>query len=298
MTDVAQLERGRHLARSARVIKANLSLPFRRGAKRVRSAGVKTGSRIAFAATTIAVAAALIVLSALLLDEAAIKTRPHWPDILPDLSRIATRLGKSDWILIPTAVLATVLTFVRLSELSARARFQLYRANVWLSYVFVGVGLPSLIATLLKRMIGRPRPRYFEEHGLYGFHTLSADSGFASFPSGHSTTIGALAMVLALLSPRLWPYALLLALVVGFSRVGVGAHHPSDVVAGLVFGALTAWFVAHWFAGRGLLFHESTGIAPLVRPAMRFSRLRRSADLRAELSRQLRNLLAGRAKTV
>jgi undecaprenyl-diphosphatase len=48
----------------------------------------------------------------------------------------------------------------------------------------------------------------------------------------------------------LWIYAVLIAL----SRVIVTAHHPSDVVAGAIIGALGALLVRNWFAARRLGF--------------------------------------------
>jgi undecaprenyl-diphosphatase len=57
-----------------------------------------------------------------------------------------------------------------------------------------------------------------------------------SFPSGHATVSFACATVLALAVPRLaWPLFALAALI-SFSRVYVGVHYPSDVLAGAVLG--------------------------------------------------------------
>jgi membrane-associated phospholipid phosphatase len=292
MPETNQQHGSRHLTRSAAVIKANLSLPLERRRRGVRTGKASTGA-VTVAFLWFFSAAFISALFAVLLDEQTILARPEWPPFINAASRILTRFGKSDWILIPTALIAIALTFLHLQTLGTVARFQLYRLNVWLSFVFIGVGLPSLLATLLKRIIGRPRPRYFEEHGLYGFTHFSTDAGFASFPSGHSTTIGALAMVVSLVAPRLTPVAVIAALAVGASRVGVGAHHPSDVVAGLAFGALGAFLVARWYAGSGLMFTARSGLMPVVRPAMQFSRLRASRELVGEIAFQSRQLLKG-----
>ena len=99
---------------------------------------------------------------------------------------------------------------------------------------------------------------------------------FASFPSGHATIIGAFAMVMTLLLPKFRSAFGVIAVVIGFSRVSVGAHHPSDVFAGLAFGAIGAFLVAKWFAARGVLFLSKEQHWPELRPALRpFSRLRR-----------------------
>ncbi|OWR28137.1 phosphatase PAP2 family protein [Saccharibacillus sp. O23] len=68
-----------------------------------------------------------------------------------------------------------------------------------------------------------------------------------SFPSGHTTAIFSVTVPLMILIP--WSTAVLLpiALIVGISRMYLGLHYPSDVLAGGVIGSLTAWLtVALW----------------------------------------------------
>lgn len=91
----------------------------------------------------------------------------------------------------------------------------------------------------LKFLLFRTRP-YFALAGIVGRVPIDADS---SFPSGHAlvVSIGA-SFVLARFSRR-WLSSLLTveAVVVCFSRVYVGAHYPSDVVAGAALGAFIAF---------------------------------------------------------
>lgn len=62
-----------------------------------------------------------------------------------------------------------------------------------------------------------------------------------SFPSGHSTAIAAVTTVYALYFPAAaWPLEAL-ALLVGYSRIYVGLHYPSDVGAGLFLGSACAY---------------------------------------------------------
>jgi membrane-associated phospholipid phosphatase len=62
-------------------------------------------------------------------------------------------------------------------------------------------------------------------------------AGAAVFPSGHSATAFAAATAIAILSPRMRPFALGLAAAVALSRVYLRVHFPLDVVAGAVLGA-------------------------------------------------------------
>lgn len=112
-----------------------------------------------------------------------------------------------------------------------------------------------LLSQLLKSTFDRPRPDLVP-HGSIVY--------FASFPSGHSMisaatylTLGALLARLQTLR-RLKLFVLLLAVLittlVGVSRVYLGVHWPTDVLAGWTAGAVWAvlcWFVMWWLQQRG-----------------------------------------------
>jgi undecaprenyl-diphosphatase len=71
-------------------------------------------------------------------------------------------------------------------------------------------------------------------------HDLVALPHSKSFPSGHSATSFACATMLALLVPRAAPFAYALAAAIAYSRLYVGVHWPTDVLAGAVLGVVTA----------------------------------------------------------
>lgn len=116
------------------------------------------------------------------------------------------------------------------------------------------VALALVSSETMKAIYGRPRPDLVP-HGSFVY------SG--SFPSGHSTLSAATFLTLAVLVSSLEArrrskalvYALALGILatVGLSRVYLGVHWPSDVVAGWCLGAawaFLAWVVLRWIGGR------------------------------------------------
>ena len=172
------------------------------------------------------------------------------PDIVDFFAEL-TRYGESDWILIPAGALLLITAAVALIVRWKLMRTMLWQFTALYAFIFFGVGAPSLVTTFLKRIIGRGRPGNFDEYGLLHFQFNWDRYSFQSFPSGHATTAFALAMVLAFLAPR-WSYvALVFGVVVAASRVILGEHYPSDVLAGAIVGTLGAYAVRLFFASRG-----------------------------------------------
>ena len=177
-----------------------------------------------------------------------------WPAGVRQFFFAATDLGRSDWILIPALLLFCLFGgLALLARRGIRSLAFLQLAGV-AAFVFVGVGLPGLASNLIKRAIGRGRPELFEEVGPLGFQSVLNNYDYQSFPSGHATTAFAAAFTLAFLWPKTLPYALIVAAVVGLSRVVVGAHYPTDVVGGVLLGTLGAYAVRNFFASRRWVF--------------------------------------------
>ena len=104
------------------------------------------------------------------------------------------------------------------------------------SAALVGIGMFKSI----KKLSGRKRPCEIEPHC---WATLLPPDQF-SFPSGHTITAFAVAIVLGEFYPALLPALLLCALLIATSRILLGMHFLSDVVAGALVGtglALTSY---------------------------------------------------------
>jgi undecaprenyl-diphosphatase len=163
--------------------------------------------------------------------------QPFGPGWLRETVRDISGLGSPG--VLSLLVVATVI-FLLLSE---RHRIALF--------VFVATLGGGLVSSLLKEGFGRPRPDLVP-HGTFVYSP--------SFPSGHAMMSAVVYLTLGALLARLIPsrwlkiyvmgIAAVLSILIGISRVYLGVHWPSDVLAGWAAGAawaLGCWLVAHVF---------------------------------------------------
>ena len=167
--------------------------------------------------------------------------RPIGPAWVQEAARDITSLGSIVVVVITTAAVAGYL-------------FLDHKPGVaWLMLLAVGGGIA--LNNLLKLVFVRQRPSVI---------TSSPRVFTTSFPSGHATlsaiaylTIGALlsrASPSVALGPYLMALAVLLTLLIGFSRTYLGVHYPTDVLAGWCIGAAWAifcWVLMAWLQNRG-----------------------------------------------
>ena len=217
----------------------------------------RSGDLRQFEAGIVALLSATIFLTAWGLDERG----AFWASRLsPDVVRVfglITRLGESGYIFILSAVIAIGSTLARgrgarptvdatLGLLAGRAVF-----------VFAVTSVSGVFAQILKHLFGRARPRLMDMVGPFHFDVFSLSARLASFPSGHTVTAFATALTIGWFAPR-WRWPLLgVAALVGVSRVAVGAHYPSDVLAGALLGIGSALLLRKSFATRRIVFRPS-----------------------------------------
>jgi len=164
------------------------------------------------------------------------RSDPLGPGWVEELGRDATALGG-----------VGVLTFITLASVVFLVLSGKHRAAL---YVAAAVASGIALSFALKSGFDRPRPELVP-HGSIVYT--------ASFPSGHSMMSAVVYLTLGALLARMQPkrrlkvyillLALLLTIVVGVSRVYLGVHWPTDVLAGWAAGAtwaLLCWIVVLW----------------------------------------------------
>ncbi|WP_090110326.1 phosphatase PAP2 family protein [Limimaricola pyoseonensis] len=177
----------------------------------------------------------------LLLRNPADLSDPVGPLWFEEIARDMTALGGVFWLTLLTLWVAGYLALSR------------HFGTMWFMLLAIGGG--TLLSRGAKLFFDRPRPDLVPHESIV--YT-------ASFPSGHSMLSAVVYFTLAVMLSRLearrlmkiyiLTAAILLTGVVGMSRVYLGVHWPTDVLAGWSAGAAWAtacFLVARWLQGRG-----------------------------------------------
>lgn len=148
-----------------------------------------------------------------------------------------------------------VLTFITVASVLYLLVARKPRTALFLCAAIAG---GQVLSSLLKLGVERPRPDLVSH--LVDVHTLS-------FPSGHAMLSAVTYLTLGSLLARIMPdrtsrvyvigIAVLLTFLVGMSRIYLGVHWPSDVLAGWCAGA--AWAMLCWLAARRVLNRNENG---------------------------------------
>ncbi|MDC9701761.1 MAG: phosphatase PAP2 family protein [Alphaproteobacteria bacterium] len=221
-------------------------------------------------------------LSLIFVDEAAY----HWAQALGSGSEeifesITHFMGGSVFdLLIPVLFCLFFLAFVDVRESSLRVRRLIPIIWSYAAFFLFSFLLSSFMALMLKVIIGRSRPDAYQQEGGMAFDLFVVDyfrDDFSfslfhlfslpfGFPSGHATIIAVKATVLSLIFPSWRVPIMVIAFWLSFSRVAVGAHYPSDVIAGIFLGMICTMICARWMARRhlGFIFSKTGRIRPLL----------------------------------
>lgn len=136
------------------------------------------------------------------------------------------------FITVLAVVLMALLMIKEVSEYAKQAAWAVWAVGTAVVARFV-------VAEIIKRAVARPRPAEVIA-GVNQLIPLSADAAGRSFPSGHTTFMVALASAVWPHNKKLAIACFFAAALTGISRIFVGLHWPSDILAGAVVGYMIA----------------------------------------------------------
>ncbi len=141
-------------------------------------------------------------------------------DFMTAIMKAVTRLGDKGIFWITVAVLFLLFKSTRKTGLA----------------LSIGLVINALIVNVwLKNMVGRIRPYEVVE----GLKCLIPEPSDASFPSGHAShAFVAVAVIWIMMSEKYGIIALIISAIIAWSRLYLGVHYPSDVLAGILIGII------------------------------------------------------------
>lgn len=205
-------------------------------------------------------AAVLCPISAMLVDSGvALYMRAHQDNWIVETARRITKYGDAWRYMLGIAILFFASYLFR--DVTLLGKTALLRARGL--YIFLTMAISSLAGEILAMILGRPRPHLLLDQGLYHLSWLSGLKPYDSMPSSHATSVLAFSFAAALaFRPARWIF-IGYGLAMASTRVLIGAHFVSDVIASAALSGAIALFLHRYLmqAGRAIASDDEAGWA-------------------------------------
>ena len=159
-----------------------------------------------------------------------------------------TELGDSLWyFLILISIFLTCFLANKIKLISTKKYSYLKNFSI---FGFIYLLSTGVVTQLIKHLVGRTRPNHINVDEVVFFNFFTTDSVLHSFPSGHTSTIIAVTFVLCLALPSLKFFLFISGSIIAISRIVVGAHYFTDVIAGALIAIIVYKLIKIFYAAK------------------------------------------------
>ena len=118
----------------------------------------------------------------------------------------------------------------------------------------------GILCNIIKYIMGVSRPKYFFSEGFERIDFFNIFHKANSFPSGHTQAAFTLAILIIIHIDKFHIYILILAILMGVSRIFMSMHFPSDIFFGAYLGAVVPVFLYKYYFEKKINFYKETNV--------------------------------------
>ncbi len=129
--------------------------------------------------------------------------------------------------------------------IKSKTNFSIEKINDLFAYIslvckhfILSLGIAGILCNVLKYFLGVSRPKYFFLEGYDRFDFFNIEHKVNSFPSGHTQAAFTFALLIIIYSRRYFIFIIIIAVLMGLSRIFMSMHFPSDLVSGAYLGSI------------------------------------------------------------